>query len=82
MKRAYVTLVSLGDFYIPGALALAHALRTHGTTAELTCMVTQDVSRKGCASLLTVYDRLIEVPYLFAPVGKKFYTSKPWMPGT
>ena len=62
MKCAYVTLVMKGDFYTPGALALAQSLRNTGTKHALVCMVTEDV--EGVGALSEVFDRVVTVEYL------------------
>jgi lipopolysaccharide biosynthesis glycosyltransferase/16S rRNA G966 N2-methylase RsmD len=59
---AYVTLVMKGDFYIPGALALAHSLRQSGTKNAIVCMVTDDVV--NVLALEAVFDRVVQVDYI------------------
>lgn len=44
MKRAYVTLISGSDAYVPGVEALGRSLRKSGTREERIVMVTSDVS--------------------------------------
>lgn len=61
---AYCTLVMQGDSYIPGAVVLAHSIRKLGTQHQLVCMVTADVTPQGRATLLKLYDRLVDVDYL------------------
>lgn len=64
MRAAYVTLVMLGDHYVPGAVALAKSLLRTGTCHDLVCMVTKDVSESAIQSLSQVYDTIIVVEYL------------------
>lgn len=54
-KYAYVTMLIKGDGYVPGALALAQSLKQSGTTADLICMVTNDVSENAKADLATLF---------------------------
>jgi len=61
---AFVTLVMLGDAYIPGALVLASSLRAAGTRAALVVLVSPDVSAAGRADLALLFDRVVEVPLL------------------
>nr|ANY57555.1 PlxyGVORF36 protein [Plutella xylostella granulovirus] len=68
MKCAYVTLVMLGDRYVPGAVALAKSLICHGCVHAKVCMVTADVSLVG--ELAKFYDAIVRVPHLHFPCGK------------
>lgn len=61
-RCAWVTLVMLGDDYVPGALVLAESLRHHKTRHKLICMVTPGVSPMARRTLETVYDRVLVVP--------------------
>lgn len=61
---AFVTLVMLGDAYIPGALVLAWSLRAAGTRAALVVLVSPDVSAAGRGDLARLFDRVVEVPLL------------------
>jgi hypothetical protein len=60
--NAYVTLVMKGDFYIPGALALAHSLRKTNTRNAIVCMVTDDVV--NVPALDAVFDKVVLVDYI------------------
>ena len=62
MKNAYMTLVMKGDFYIPGALVLAHSLRRTKTPHAIVCMVTSDVMNTD--ALRAVFDRVVTVEYI------------------
>ena len=67
LKRcAFVHLVMKGDSYTPGALVSAYSLRLTGTSAQLVCMVTPDVSADARKRLSVVFDKVVEVPYLTA----------------
>jgi hypothetical protein len=68
---AFATLVMLDPEYTLGALALAHSLRKVGTKADLIVMVTQDIPQFHRDQLATLYDRIIEVPYLQVPIVMK-----------
>ena len=77
-KLAYVVLVMSGDAYVPGALLTAFTIgRADGPSrrADLVCMVTSDVSESARASLALVYDRVVEVPLIEAPV-RRMHTAK------
>lgn len=56
---AWVTLIMLGDSYVPGALVLAESLRLVQTKHQLVCMVTPGVSEDARAALRCVYDRVV-----------------------
>ena len=44
---AYVTLVMLGDAYIPAAIVLAQSLINSGSEADRVVLVTNDVTEEG-----------------------------------
>lgn len=67
-KHAFVTLVMLGDDYVPGALVLAANIRQKGSKASLVVMVTADVSQRCRDFLRQLYDEVIEVPLIDADV--------------
>jgi lipopolysaccharide biosynthesis glycosyltransferase len=67
MKYAYVTLVMLGDKYVPGAIALARSLISSGTEYDKVCLITSDVTMKR--DLERVYDRVVCVPFLHHECG-------------
>lgn len=67
MKYAYVTLVMLGDKYVPGAIALAKSLISSGTRYDKVCMITNDVTKKQ--DLDKVFDKVVCVPYLYYQCG-------------
>ncbi|KAK2629029.1 hypothetical protein QTJ16_002132 [Diplocarpon rosae] len=60
-EDVYATLL-LNDFYLPGALVLAHSLRDAGTTKKLAVLVTTDsVSADAMAQLQRLFDFIIPV---------------------
>lgn len=61
-RCAWVTLVMLGDVYVPGALVLAESLRYWKTRYEIVCMITPGVSKIAQRALETGFDRVIRVP--------------------
>ena len=61
---AYVTLVMLGDRYIPAAIVLAQSLKNCGTKADLVVLVTPDVSNEGKDILNKFFDVLKVVEYV------------------
>lgn len=64
---AYVTLVMLGDSYVPGAVNLAYSLRKLNTKADLVVLVTDDVSEDGKKIMARFYDKIVEVDYIRVP---------------
>jgi alpha-N-acetylglucosamine transferase len=61
---AYVTLIMLGDKYIPGAIVLADSIRKLGSSADLVVMITHDVSQEGEEILKIFFDHVIKVDYI------------------
>ncbi|KIN05983.1 glycosyltransferase family 8 protein [Oidiodendron maius Zn] len=60
-EDVYATLL-LNDFYLPGALVLAHSLRDTGTTRKLAVLYTADgVSTDALAELKKLFDYIIPV---------------------
>ena len=64
---AYVTLVMLGDRYIPGAIVLAHTIRRLGSEADLVVMVTPDVTEDGKKILSNFFDKVVLVSEILVP---------------
>jgi lipopolysaccharide biosynthesis glycosyltransferase len=65
-KYAYVCLVMKGDMYIPGAIVVAHSIKKTGTSNDIICMVTPDVSPGGIKQLQIVFDYVQLVDYIEA----------------
>ena len=63
-KCAYVTLMMIGDAYLPGALVLADSLRRVKSKWPVVIMVTPDVSKEACQILAGAYDDVIHVDYI------------------
>lgn len=53
-KYAYVLLVMKGDAYVPGAIAMAESIRMSGSSHDIVCMVTPDVSEQARTHIATV----------------------------
>lgn len=70
-QYAIVTLLMMGDSYLPGALMLARSLREASprlsSEVDLVCMVTADVSAVARADLATEFDRVDAVDYIEHP---------------
>ena len=64
---AYVTLVMLGDRYIPGAIVLAHTIKRLDSQADLVVLVTSDVSIDGKKILSMFFDKVILVEKVLVP---------------
>jgi len=70
-KNAYVTIIFLGDAYIPGILALGHSLRLTKTKYKLICMV-QDkdednfkgLNKDMIDEINTIYDLVVGIDLL------------------
>ncbi|AAS82696.1 ORF42 [Agrotis segetum granulovirus] len=67
MKCAYVTLIMLGDKYVPGAVALANSLSSSGSYHDRVCLVTKDVTL--IAELERVFDKVIQVEFIHYKCG-------------
>jgi Alpha-N-acetylglucosamine transferase len=63
-KYAYVTLLMLGDSYLPGILTLGYSIRKMGSEIDTIVMVTNDVSNHARELILTIYTKIIDVPYI------------------
>jgi lipopolysaccharide biosynthesis glycosyltransferase len=74
IKKAYVLLCMKGDHYGPGVIACAYSLRQTGTSNDIVCMVTDDVSQEMRAAISTVCT-VKKVEYLNFPV-KALITQK------
>lgn len=64
-----------GDSYIAGAAATAYSIKNSGSTYDVVCMVTPDVTEEGRERLRIVCTNVVEVPYLQFEV-KKLKTTK------
>ncbi|MFW6287572.1 MAG: glycosyltransferase [bacterium] len=64
-KYAYVTFVMRNDSYIPGALVLAYCLQKQYTSADLVCLITDDITKKGKEALGSLYDHVVLVDEIF-----------------
>lgn len=64
---AYVTLVMLGDRYIPGAIVLSHSIKRLDSQADLVVLVTADVSEEGRKLLSIFFDRVLLVKEILIP---------------
>ena len=61
---AYVTLIMLGDRYVPAAIVLAQSLIDLNSQADRVVLVTPDVSIEAKELLAKFYDKVIEVNYV------------------
>ena len=73
-QYAAVTLLMLGDGYLPGALMLARSLREASprlaSEIDLVCMVTPDVSAAARLDLATEFDVVDAVDYIAIPEAR------------
>jgi hypothetical protein len=61
---AYVTLVMLGNTYIPAAIVLAQSLINTGSEADRVVLVTNDVSEEGKNILSMFFNHVIPITYI------------------
>ncbi len=61
---AYVTLIMLGDRYIPAAIVLAQSLIDLNSQADRVVLVTPDVTQEGRNILAKFFDKVIEINYV------------------
>ena len=66
-KNAFVTFIIRNDSYLPGALVFAYALRLQRTTADLVCIVSENITDNARTTLKLVYDDVITMPEVFVP---------------
>lgn len=64
---AYVTLIMLGDAYIPAAIVLAQSLINSGSEADRVVLVTNDVSEEGKQILSMFFNHVIPITYIEIP---------------
>lgn len=68
LRLAICTLITMGDAYLPGVMALAWSLRkacgTNMKTVTMMCMVTSDVPQAAIQCIRTAYDVVQPVPTL------------------
>jgi hypothetical protein len=62
-SSAYVTYIMRGDRYVPGVVAWANSIRATGTTKDIVCLGTKDVSPAGVAKIAKAC-KFVEVPYI------------------
>ncbi len=62
--EAYVFVIFGGDRYIPGVLVGSYSLKMTGTTREIICMVTHDVSQEGIDLIKIYVDKVIKIDYI------------------
>ena len=61
---AYVTLIMLGDRYVPAAIVLAQSLIDLNSQVDRVVLITPDVSPEAKELLSKYYDKIIEVNYV------------------
>ncbi|MFH5881694.1 MAG: hypothetical protein ACNA7U_00720 [Candidatus Izemoplasmataceae bacterium] len=66
-KNAFVTFVMRNDSFIPGALVFAYGLRKQETTADIICIVSEQVSQNGIEALKVLFDDVISLAEIFVP---------------
>lgn len=72
---AYVISI-FGDYnYVYGAIILCHSLRLTKTKYDIVCLITNDLSTYKDL-LLTVFNKVVEVPYITRETNYNFKTKK------
>ena len=66
-RYAYVTFLMRNDSFLPGALVLAYALRTMGTSADIVCLVTREISCPAKSALSLLFDKVIAIEEVTVP---------------
>lgn len=79
-QSAFVTFVILNDFFLPGALMQAYALKRQLTRADTVCLVTPDISPNAREALQTVFDYVVVVdPILIKCKPSERRQDLPWL---
>lgn len=86
MRKAYVTVISNGDSYVPGVEALGRSLQIHGTKEPMVVMATPDVPEAARRALHAEGWSIREVPpienpskeVLFPRFGATFCKLRVW----
>lgn len=63
-KRAFVTLLMMGDEFLPGVILLGYKLQCICSEIDRVCMVTYDVSSQARENISMIYTHIVEVPYI------------------
>lgn len=61
---AYVFCMFLGDAYLPGVLVMAYSIFNTGTTHDVVCMVTPDVSEDAKNKMKSINIKVVNVDYI------------------
>lgn len=77
-KYSYVTMLILGDGYLPGALTVGYSIIKMGSKIDRTIIITDDVSENARQLLRKVYNKIIVVPYIepIEGITKKVLTER------
>lgn len=70
-KNAYVTFIIRNDSYLPGALVFAYALRLQNSTADLICIVSDNISEYAIKTLRLVYNDVIVIDEVYVPHDRR-----------
>ena len=70
-KFAVVTLLMLGDNYLPGILSMAYSIQLvhpeFRKEIDLVCLVTPDISQEAINDIMKYYDKVIKIDYIQIP---------------
>lgn len=70
-RFAFVTLLMLNDSYLPGVLMLAYALRQQNTSADLVCLITEEITSGARYALRLLFDHVVQVEKIFIPYKRR-----------
>ncbi len=70
-KNAFVTFIIRNDSYLPGALVFAYALRLQNSTADLICIVSDNISEYAIKTLKHVYNDVIIIDEVYVPHDRR-----------
>lgn len=76
-KYAIVSLLMMGDGYLPGILVVGKSIRNlmWSENIDMVCLVTPDISENARHDILEYYDRVIEIPYIEIPYQNIKHTN-------
>ncbi len=70
-KNAYVTFIIRNDSYLPGALVFAYGLKAQGTSNDLICIVSDNISKTAVDSLKVLYDSVIVMDEVYVAHNRR-----------
>jgi glycogenin glucosyltransferase len=71
MKMAYVTFIIRNDSFLPGAMLFAYALKKQQTSADLICIVSNNLQRSSIHALQVLFDDVIILDEIYVPHSRR-----------